>query len=157
MKKKIGNCIFKKRAAAALAKMQPLLDPDNYRPQAIFNGQAIFEGVDEILYIARHFQVIPAVGITYRRRALMGKNDPRLRITFDERISASEPDIGMTIPENPKMLFEPHLVVLEIKANNFLPLWLVRIIEKHNLKLQSISKYCHGIMAQNVNLRDMRY
>ena len=157
MKKKINNCIHKNRAAAPLEKLRHLLEGDHAQPESIFNGANAFTGIDNVLYIARQFQVIPAVGVIYHRRALIGQQDPRLRITFDERIAAQDPLLGLNLSDSPRLIFEPHLVVLEVKVNHYLPIWLARIIEKFNLHLRSISKYCHAIMLQNVNLRDMRY
>ncbi|MCP4712922.1 MAG: polyphosphate polymerase domain-containing protein [Planctomycetes bacterium] len=157
MKKKINNCIHKNRAAAPLKKFEHLLNSDNFQSESFFDNVNVFEGIDNILYIARQFQVVPAVGVIYHRRALIGQQDPRLRITFDERIAAQDPSAGLNLDDDTKLIFEPHLVVLEVKVNNYLPMWLARIIEKFNLHLRSISKYCHAIMIQNVNLRDMRY
>jgi len=157
MKKKINNCIFKNRSSAPFDQVGPLLDSGNCPTDAIFDGQSIFQGVDDILYIARQFQVTPAVGVLYRRRALIGQQDHRLRITFDEQVSAQDPGLGLCLDEKPTLIFDPHRVILEIKVNNWLPLWLARIVQKFNLSLRSISKYCHAVMVQNVNLRDMRY
>ena len=61
MKKKIGNCIFKTRGSSSWEKVAPLFDGESSSPEAIFNGQPIFRGVDGILYIARQFRVVPAV------------------------------------------------------------------------------------------------
>jgi SPX domain protein involved in polyphosphate accumulation len=157
MKKKINNCIFKTRASAPFERLRPLLQEDRFYPEGIFNGHPVFSGVDEILYIARQYQVVPAVGVCYRRRAYMGIKDKRLRVTFDENVAAAPRENGLSAPEQPKLLFRPDLVVLEIKVDNYMPLWLAHIIQKYNLHLRSISKYCHAVMVENVHLRDMRY
>jgi hypothetical protein len=157
MKKKLNNCIFKSRSSAPLSKVLPLLEDDASVDEGLFNGQTIFRGVDDIIYIAKQFQVVPSVGVYYRRRALMGKEDNRLRITFDEQVSSRHRRLGLGLDEKPQLLFDAKLVIMEIKVNNWLPLWLGRIVEEYNLSLRSISKYCYAVMAQNANMLDSRY
>ena len=157
MKKKINNCIYKSRSAAPLNKIRSILNGRDNAFAKLFNGEMIFTGVDNILYLARQLRVTPSVGVVYRRRAFVGQDDRRLRITFDEQVAAQNPEVGLELDSHARPLFDPHLVILEIKVNNWMPLWLAHIVEKHNLTLRSISKYCHAVMVQNVNLRDTRY
>jgi len=157
MKKKINNRIYKSRASTSLNKVRSILNGDGDIFEKLFNGDAMFSGVDDILYLARQLRITPSVGVVYYRRAFLGKENRRLRITFDEQVAAQDPQAGLEYDSSAKPLFDPRVVILEIKVNNWLPLWLAHIVEKYNLSLHSISKYCHAVMVQNVNLRDMRY
>ncbi len=156
MKKKINNCIYKVRAGADRESVLNILDSDMIY-DGLFSENTCFKGVDEILYMARCLRVQPSVHVWYRRRALMGKKDSRLRITFDENIVSRHPSCGLSVEEKGDRLFPPGISVLEIKVNNSIPMWLLQIIEHFNLNLRSVSKYCHSIEKQNIIQCDMRY
>ncbi len=150
MKKKINNCIYKVRASTARDNLRPYFVDEAAQPEELFSAGTCFSGVDEILALARRLRVRPTVGVCYRRRALMGKQDNRLRITFDEHIESRPSRCGLSLLEKGDLLFPPGIDVLEIKVDNNAPLWLVQIIEHFNLHRLSISKYCHAVARQKL-------
>lgn len=147
LKRKINNCIFKARGQADYETARPWLDLLPVDPRAVFAEEACFADQVQIRHLARVYGVTPAVAVCYQRRALVGRQDPRLRITFDEETAAATPRCDLRWPEQPRRLFMPQLVVLEVKVDRGLPLWVVHWLEKYDCRRRSISKYCHAVEA----------
>jgi hypothetical protein len=39
----------------------------------------------------------------------------------------------------------PEWLIMEVKANEAVPLWVTRVLSRHGCTLQRISKYCEGL------------
>jgi len=86
----------------------------------------------------------PKAVITYNRKVYVAKEN-ETRITFDHNIKGSESYFNIFCPnmtENP--IFNPYMVVLEVKYNNFLLGYIKDIIQHSNESERAISKYCLG-------------
>jgi len=86
----------------------------------------------------------PKVVITYNRKVYIAKEN-ETRITFDQNIKGSEAYFNIfsyDLVENP--IFDPYLVVLEVKYNNFLLSYIKDILLPCNESERAISKYCLG-------------
>jgi len=93
----------------------------------------------------------PVVVIDYTREAFMFPfND--VRITFDKNVKASSEHLDIF---NKNLLLKPMLkegvLILEIKYDNFMPLWIKKIIQIPRFERSAISKYCIGRMAAQFN------
>jgi len=102
--------------------------------------------VREALWLCHVHQLRPTMAVAYRRRALFGVYEPDLRITVDTRVhydaTAREADADF---ERGKYVLDPRLCVLEIKFDDRVPLWLVRLVEHHGFELMRFSKYCAAV------------
>jgi len=88
----------------------------------------------------------PKAVITYTRKVFVAKEN-EIRITFDHGIKGSESDFDIFSPfliEN--TIFDPYLVVMEVKFNGFLLSYIKDIINEVNASELSVSKYCLGRM-----------
>ncbi len=88
----------------------------------------------------------PKVLVEYHREGFFARTGEDVRITFDHelRTAASRTLFPLEI------LWQNHLepkVVLEIKHQDKLPNWLLRIIRQHGLKIVANSKYALGVSA----------
>lgn len=86
----------------------------------------------------------PVSVIEYIREAFMFSfND--VRITFDKNLKATAEDLDIFSKDHlMKPLFKKGMLVMEIKYNNFLPLWVRKIIQIPRFEKSAISKYCIG-------------
>lgn len=118
------------------------------------NNENIY--VNELLWFKKKNNLRPKLYISYKRKAYVGKTDPKLRVTFDYDIqSAIVTDIGVN-PRRCRPVYQ-NGAVLEIKYNNILPQWLHQIIQKHQLERLAYSKYCNGFRAVKPQLDDNNY
>src|SRR3989344_8541841 len=123
---------------------QPLFyEIKNKKGAVIIKNREVNAPSDTFEYLRQVNQMQPNLLVTYRRQALQGKFQERLRVTFDSDIrvipATSIADFGEPVD------VVPRAVVMEVKYNNTLPGWFDRIITKHELTRVAFSKYCVGI------------
>ena len=89
--------------------------------------------------------LVPTLLMTYERRAMVGRNEPHLRITLDRDLRGrTRPGPGALVEAGKLFAFEPRHV-LELKFNRRPPRWLMDIVARFHLKRIPYSKYCEGI------------
>ena len=100
----------------------------------------------EGLLMAQRYRLFPRMGILYRRRALFGAFDPELRVTFDSRIQYRTAGLDIARPfDTGKYVLDPRVTVMEIKYNHRAPVWLTKMIRRHELRIVRMSKYCSAV------------
>ena len=134
LKRKAFGIVYKRRVQATVPEVQRFfsgsLDLDE-------NGQ-----IDrELTYFRNYYkQLVPACMILYDRVAYFEPGgDLRLTIDYNPRyrndaLTFDHAPIG--IP-----LLNPGETILEVKVQDTIPLWLVRILSEGNIRHGSISKY----------------
>lgn len=95
----------------------------------------------EIDYMIRRYRLYPKATICYHRLALVGNNDPELRITFDDRITSRYSDIRLESDAPGEELLPAGCHLMEIKIPGALPLWLAHILSEKCIYPQSFSKF----------------
>lgn len=112
--------------------------------------------VDEIAHLVMLFRLQPACILRYDRMAFNGHPDydPSLRITLDTNCRARIHDIdfGSSTPDEMAFFLSPQLCILEIKADDRVPYWLVERLHRHQFMLRKISKYCTALENLKVEL-----
>jgi len=90
--------------------------------------------------------------VRYARQAWMGSEyDIGLRVTFDTNLSYQTSRLNLHDQPEGLSMFQPDVVVMEIKVNERIPYWLTELVADHNLRLVRVSKYCRSIeVAQSV-------
>ena len=137
---------IKQKRNLYVRKIRKTVDmPSNDTPN---NLAEIFQSpppnVEDYIAILQQLAMKPMCWVAYRRYALFGKNNPKLRVTFDDGLSGGIPrGLSMTTPYLQKVNFSNwnKPVILEIKFDRYLPTWLKNAIEDLTLVNQPISKY----------------
>jgi len=100
----------------------------------------------EALFLCHSFDLRPTMAVLYRRRAWFGEYDAELRITLDSRVQYDPRALDIREPfETGKYALSPDACVLEIKFNDRVPIWLTKLVARHELSLVRYSKYCAAI------------
>lgn len=103
----------------------------------------------EIDYACQFYQnLLPMIYLSYQRTAYYAKNDPDLRITFDQHIIYRDYDISLCSTEDGQAILDENMVLMEIKVKDAIPLWLCHFLSEHHIYRTSFSKY--GIAYQNI-------
>lgn len=98
--------------------------------------------IREIDYcVSLYKNLAPAVYISYEREAYYGKDDPELRITFDEDLLWRNTDLDLTSEVYGYPLLEPGQTIMEVKIPGSMPLWLSRSLCTNRIYRSSFSKY----------------
>ena len=96
----------------------------------------------EINYFRQFYgEIVPAMYICYDRTALFCKDDPGLRITFDENILWRTDRLRLTSHPNGRSLLGEGETLMEIKCGEAMPLWLVKLLSENGIRPVSFSKY----------------
>lgn len=124
-----------------LNPLQRALRPESLTPTEV----AVYH---EVISLAQIFQLRPVIFIRYTRRSFWAEGDERLRITFDRDLSYDSVNQNCFSPlENSQPILGAGQIVMEIKANGSVPLWLLELIQEYECSMVRLSKYCLGVQA----------
>lgn len=94
----------------------------------------------EICYFMNRYHPKPKYYIGYKRYAFKDKEEKHLRITFDKDITYRLDDLDLRSGFYGKKLLDKNEVIMEIKTNDAMPLWLVDSLNKLKIYPTSYSK-----------------
>lgn len=96
----------------------------------------------EIRYFCQLYgMLIPSVYLSYQREAYYAFDDPALRITFDDDILWRNYDFIFNKDNLGYEMLKDEYLLLEIKAERAMPVWLSRILSQNGIYPSSFSKY----------------
>lgn len=132
VKKKCQGVVCKRRIAIPYADVLNSLK----QGKLAMSGQI----AEELSYAISRYRVVPNVFIGYDRLSYKGKEDDSLRITFDSHIRSRFNHLSLQDHPDNQELFEHHEVLMEIKAQQALPLWLIQVLSELHIYPESFSK-----------------
>ena len=144
IKQRIDRVTQKRRAV--LPYMDALRFCNNRQvPDHSAQDQAV---IDEIYVMLWRYQLIPTIIVRYDRQAFIGLiYDAGMRVTFDTKLTFQAHPLHLHEKRSVLPFLSPDRVIMEIKVNERMPLWLTELIAAQNLNLFRISKYCWSIDA----------
>lgn len=89
----------------------------------------------------------PTVLVDYLRHPYVSPFDVSFRITFDSRLSGCPSDMLYPEAAGNWVAMKAGYTVLEVKFFRRIPAWFHRIIQAHNMRRLSISKFCEAMEA----------
>lgn len=134
LKKKLRGVTYKRRISMPYVEAQKYLLTGEHPTDS---GQIL----EEIDYFRRQYQPVPKVLLFYERIALVGKEDPNLRITFDTDIRYRTDDFDLSLGDEGTPLLQSGERLMEIKVSGALPFWLCRMLSELKIYPASFSKY----------------
>lgn len=94
---------------------------------------------EEIDYLIGHFELKPQILVFYERESYQGEEG--LRITFDENLKYRTQNLNFTKRKDDKVFFHDEKnIIMEIKAHEVMPLWLVKALSAEKVYPQQFSK-----------------
>lgn len=96
----------------------------------------------EIDYFKNLYHLEPEMVVSYDRHALHHQEDTDLRMTFDFNLRCRDSDLQLENGSYGDLFIDESLVVLEVKVNDSVPLWLARILQELGCEQRSASKFC---------------
>lgn len=93
----------------------------------------------EVDYMINYFDLKPRILVYYERESYV--NDDGLRVTFDKELSYRERNLTFMRKVSDKKYFkDAKNIIMEIKANGVMPLWLVQLLSKEKAYPTRFSK-----------------
>jgi len=144
IKQRIDRVTQKRRAVLTYGNALRLCN-DRQLPECAPEDRATLE---EIYVFLWQYNLRPVSIVRYDRQAFIGTEyDIGLRVTFDTDLSFQSHRLHLHEGPSSLPMLSPNQVVMEIKVNERMPIWLTELIADHNLKMVRISKYCRSIEA----------
>lgn len=131
LKKKYNKEVFKRRVSLTIDEV------DAYFENREQNNQIL----KEIDWFVNMYQPVPKIFIAYDRLALYGIKDSAVRITFDTDVRFRSDDLCLSKGDYGKGLLENGQVLMEIKIQGAMPIWLSGILTNLSIYPTSFSKY----------------
>ncbi len=101
---------------------------------------------EEIIGFVWQYNLRPSMIVRYKRTAFVGKQyDIGLRVTFDTNLVCQPIPLHLHEQLTGLPFLDARKVVMEIKVNDRIPIWLTQLIGAHNIKSGPFSKYCRSI------------
>lgn len=110
--------------------------------------------MDEVFVLARRYALEPKMIISYQRAALFDKYKSDLRITLDRNIRYRH--LGLDLRKDRikgQFAVDPTMVLLEVKFNEAIPRWLCTCLNRLDMQVMRLSKYCQGVESSGIHLR----
>ncbi len=139
IKKKVSDIVTKRRIKLSKEELDLFLEK-NIIP--IKNTYIENQVLKEFNYFLSYRKVHKALFLSYERLAFTGKEDKSLRLTFDMNLLARRNNLNIDIyDENMEKIIDSDQIVMEIKASNAMPLWIVNMLSENCIYRRSFSKY----------------
>ncbi len=140
IKKKVNGLVNKRRTLMYIDDVNPFLMEHRPVPESkIIKTQV----VKELDVIAHEFELMPKVVLCYDREAYFGTlpEDGDLRVTFDTNIRARREDLDLRLGSHGNLIMDSNYVLMEVKVDKSVPLWLARLMSENNVRKKRFSKY----------------
>lgn len=138
IKKKVFGRTNKRRSLLKLKEAYSFLEtgiiPDL---KSYMNKQILME----IEYLINLYHLKPKVYLAYDRIAYFAKGQHDLRISFDTNIRTRRTDLKLESRDYGHKLLDKGNWLMEIKAENTMPIWLVHLLSEFQIYPTSFSKY----------------
>lgn len=144
VKQKHKKVVNKRRMVLPLSEAYYYLNHASHMPLENIQTSNM-QVLREIDHFRSLFNLRPEMIVSYDRHAFHGINDDELRITFDHNLRCRNDDLAIENGPYGKNFIDENLVVLEVKVNDSVPLWLTRILQDLNCEQRSASKFCTSL------------
>ncbi|MDR0838621.1 MAG: polyphosphate polymerase domain-containing protein [Oscillospiraceae bacterium] len=138
IKKKFSGLVSKRRSALTLSEAYAFLDGGALpQPRGDMNAQVLREAQ----YILQRKILLPTAYLAYDRLAYFGVGLHDLRVSFDTNIRTRRDALRFEDGDYGEPLLAPDSWIMEIKVAQSIPLWLCKLLSKHEIYPESFSKY----------------
>lgn len=146
IKQRHHGLVHKRRLSLPLAESIAGTVPGAPAPSSL-SGTSL-QVFREVSFLVNYYSLAPKIVVSYQRQAFVGCVDSELRITFDTDLLFWTGRLRFPPPNNHSHVFPDGKVVMEIKSNKALPLWLSRLVTDNNIMKLKLSKYCLSMAAR---------
>lgn len=147
IKKKIKENVAKSRIYVPLESAINLLD-NNHEETKLFYEEASAQDkntLKEIWFLYKKYNLKPKCIVSYKRQPYFSKVEKTFRITFDTNIMVRKYNFDLRFGGGSKFVVPRGICIMEVKFNNFIPNWAIKIIQKNDCIQYKISKFVNGL------------
>lgn len=138
VKKKVNGMVNKRRTAMTVEQGYRFVANHGRIAQT---SQMNPQVTRELAVFVRRYDLTPRVFIAYDRLAYFEKDNPDLRISFDQNIRTRRNRLRLESGDYGAPLLPDRAWLMEIKTSRAMPLWLTQCLSREGVHCQSFSKY----------------
>lgn len=140
----------KKKYKGVVYKRRILLDEPHAMAFLRFEGEIPDTQIGREMVYFRDFykNLQPCVYLSYERDAWFSREDPGLRITIDDQIRYRYSDLHLDHGQDGKEILPPGCFLMEVKAENAIPVWLMALLAEQKISKVSFSKYGRAYLME---------
>lgn len=153
IKSKLYGTVIKRRAGMRYADALEYIESGKRPETDIYIYRQVLDEIDEF---RKRTPCKPRLIISYNRYAYFSKEDPRVRLTFDESIMYKSDDLNLSHYKGGEYLIPPDYMILEIKIPDAIPLWLSKALSDEGVFITSFSKYGKEYKMHNLQINESR-
>lgn len=103
----------------------------------------------EMVYFRDFYKNLqPQVYLSYERDAWFSKDDPGLRVTIDDQIRFRYSELSLDQAPGGQEILPPGMALMEVKAENAIPVWLMALLAELKISKISFSKYGRAYLME---------
>ncbi|MHA1985283.1 MAG: VTC domain-containing protein [Promethearchaeota archaeon] len=147
IKKKINDNVAKGRVYVPLEKAITILDNNHPEAKAFYNTASAQDKntLKEIWFLYKKYNLKPVCVVSYKRQPFLSKVEKSFRLTFDTNVMVRNYNFDLHYGGGSKFIVPRGVCIMEVKFNNFIPNWAIKIIHKNDCIQYKISKYAAGL------------
>ncbi|MHA1585436.1 MAG: VTC domain-containing protein [Promethearchaeota archaeon] len=147
VKRKINENVSKSRIIVPIEKALEVIDENTSFAKNFYKQSTIYdrETLREIWYLRKRYHLHPACVVFYKRVPYIGKMNPKFRITFDQELRVRNHSFDLLNSHNMIPIISRNRCVMEVKFNDIIPNWAIKIVQRNNCTQNKLSKFAHGL------------
>ena len=138
LKKKIGGIVAKRRAIMTFSQATKFIETGIVPEMNTYQDRQVLTEIADFL---NRYPSKPKVFISYERTAFFDKDNPELRVSFDKNILTRRNDVNLTSGDYGIDLLPNDRILMEIKCDGHIPVWLCRMLSEMKIYKTNFSKY----------------
>jgi SPX domain protein involved in polyphosphate accumulation len=136
---------YKNRVAIDPGQLHLFLDQSRHRE--VLEAYKDVPLVNSFVFDCLRRRVEPVVLVDYQRRPYTSSFDMNFRLTFDAQLTALANNSLFPADTTGLQQSVAGWTILEVKFHRRIPAWFHRILQAHEMRRLSISKFCKGMEA----------
>jgi hypothetical protein len=147
IKKKINENVAKSRVFVPLADAVKILDKNSNEALKFFDcasGQDQ-QTLKEIWWLNKRYNLKTSCIVSYKRRPFLSKLEKTFRLTFDTNVMVRNYNLNLNYGGGSKYIIPRGICIMEVKFNNYIPKWAIKILQNNNCLQYKISKFASGV------------
>jgi hypothetical protein len=157
IKKKVYKMGNKRRIALSADTAHEFLTSGFLPREEEHNTSAQITAEIRTLLMRYDLKLAPSVLLSYDRMALIGKDDDALRISFDKELFAQSGVHTFADQDLGERLISEEQVIMEIKTNYSIPLWLASVLSEEKVYPCGFSKYGQAYLNELAHKKEKLY
>lgn len=152
IKKKINDNVAKRRVIVPLDSALRILDENNSEALSFYDKASAQDknSLNEIWFLYKKCNLKPACIVSYKRQPFISKLEKTFRLTFDTNVMVRNYNLDLNFGGGSKFVIPKGVCIMEVKFNNYIPNWAIKILQNNNCLQYKISKFVNGLEKTRV-------